>query len=132
MRAIAIGELALRSGTKVPTIRFYESIGLLPSPTRTTGGQRRFDPTTLERLALIRHARESGFDTEEIRGLLDLYEQPNAPCEGAAALADTLVRRIDTRLRRLKRLRNSLANTVASCKGSRSSECTVLRTLADH
>ena len=51
---ISIGELSRRTNVKVPTIRYYESIGLMPDPGRTEGGQRRYGQDELERLAFIR------------------------------------------------------------------------------
>src|SRR5690606_8356649 len=67
---LSIGDLARRTGVKVPTIRYYEQIGLLPSPPRTAGGQRRYGEDELKRLDFIRHARDLAFDIEDIRQLL--------------------------------------------------------------
>ena len=38
-----IGKLSKAAGVKVPTIRYYEQIGLLPEPGRSTGNQRLYD-----------------------------------------------------------------------------------------
>ncbi|MGE3830362.1 MAG: MerR family transcriptional regulator, partial [Parvibaculaceae bacterium] len=65
----SIGDLAKAAETKVQTIRYYETIGLLPEPGRSEGNQRRYDDAALRRLAFIRHARELGFTLESIRGL---------------------------------------------------------------
>ena len=62
-----IGELAKRTAVKVPTIRSYEQIGLLPEPARTQSGQRRYGVAEVDRLNFIRHARELGFDIDNIR-----------------------------------------------------------------
>ena len=71
---------------KVPTIRYYEQIGLLPAPPRTEGNRRTFDPGDLRRLAFIRHARELGFEIDAIRTLLTLQDDPHQPCATADAL----------------------------------------------
>jgi DNA-binding transcriptional MerR regulator len=55
---VPIGVAAMRSGVKVPTIRYYEQIGLLPERPRTTSNRRRYNASDLHRLAFIRHARE--------------------------------------------------------------------------
>lgn len=60
MRPVPIGEAARHSGVKVPTIRYYEQIGLLPTPPRNEGNRRQYDEGDLHRLAFIRHAREGG------------------------------------------------------------------------
>ena len=64
---LPIGELAKRTAVKVPTIRFYEQIGLLPHPARTANGQRRYGAAEVDRLNFIRNARELGFDIDNIR-----------------------------------------------------------------
>ena len=64
MSIYTIGELSKRSGVKVTTIRFYETRGLIPTPDRSAGGQRRFDQATANRLLFIRHSRELGFDLD--------------------------------------------------------------------
>ena len=61
---LAIGELSQRTNVKVPTIRYYEQIGLLASPVRTEGNQRRYGPGEINRLNFIRHARELGFEID--------------------------------------------------------------------
>jgi DNA-binding transcriptional MerR regulator len=83
----AIGEAARRSGVKVPTIRYYEQIGLLPAASRSEGNRRLYDRRDLDRLAFIRHARELGFEVEAIRTLLSLQDDPEQPCAAADAIA---------------------------------------------
>ena len=73
---VSIGEASRSSGVKVPTIRYYEQIGLLPAPPRTESNRRTFDARDLRRLAFIRHARELGFEIDAIRTLLTLAGRP--------------------------------------------------------
>ena len=63
----SIGDLSRRTGVKVPTIRYYEQMGLVAAPERSEGNQRRYSRHELERLAFIRHARDLGFAVEDIR-----------------------------------------------------------------
>ncbi len=79
MTDVPIGEAARRSGVKVPTIRYYEEVGLLPEPPRSEGNRRLYGETHLQRLAFIRHARELGFEVDAIRTLLDLQDSPASP-----------------------------------------------------
>jgi DNA-binding transcriptional MerR regulator len=67
---LSIGELARAGGVPVSTIRYYESIGLMPEPDRLAG-RRRYDDAATRRLALIVSAKRAGFALDEIRGLLD-------------------------------------------------------------
>lgn len=69
---LTIGKLGEAAGVKVPTIRYYEQIGLLPEPDRSAGNQRLYGQSALDRLAFIRHARELGFPLDAIRDLLSL------------------------------------------------------------
>jgi DNA-binding transcriptional MerR regulator len=64
-----IGELAAKSGIEVPTIRYYETLGLMPQPLRAASGYRTYCALDLERLAFIKHNQTLGFTLREI-GLL--------------------------------------------------------------
>ena len=66
----SIGELASETGVKVPTILYYEGIGLIAAPPRTEGNQRRYDSAAVERLRFIAHARAMGFPMDELRAML--------------------------------------------------------------
>ncbi len=96
---LAIGDLSRLTEVKVPTIRYYEQIRLLPEPVRTEGKQRRYGPAEVKRLNFIRHARQLGFEVEDIRQLLDLAQEPQASCHRADSIArhhlDDIERRID-------------------------------------
>jgi MerR family transcriptional regulator, mercuric resistance operon regulatory protein len=65
-----IGELARHTGCKVETIRFYESVGLLPTPGRESSGHRRYTEADRHRLTFIRRARDLGFSINWLRVLL--------------------------------------------------------------
>jgi DNA-binding transcriptional MerR regulator len=67
MKEFSIGELARATGVKVPTIRYYEDIGLMLEAPRTGGGQRRYSARARDRLGFIAHARDMGFPLEAIR-----------------------------------------------------------------
>jgi MerR family mercuric resistance operon transcriptional regulator len=56
-----IGKLAAETGVNIETIRYYERVGLIPAPPRTTGGHRAYDEQHAQRLAFIRRGRELGF-----------------------------------------------------------------------
>jgi len=67
---LSIGEVAARAGIKASSIRYYESLGVLPAPERVSG-QRRYEPGVLGRLTVIAVAQEAGFSLAEIRELLE-------------------------------------------------------------
>ena len=132
MSALSIGRLAHATGVKVPTIRFYEQIGLLPEPERTRSDRRVYSPDAVRRLAFIKHARQLGFSVEAIRELLDLADHPERPCEGANQLAEQQLAQVEAKIRQLQSLRRELNRMVeAGCRGA-ASDCRVLEALGDH
>ncbi len=66
----AIGQVAQASGVSVSVIRYYDELGLV-TPVRRVGGQRRFGPDAVSRVAFIRRAQATGFSLTDIKGLLD-------------------------------------------------------------
>jgi DNA-binding transcriptional MerR regulator len=126
----SIGELARRARVKVPTIRYYEQIGLLPPPPRTHGQQRRYDASHASRLNFIRHARELGFGVDAIRELLAMSAEPNRPCAEVDEMARRHIAEIDRRVAHLTALRVELQRMVDECGRGRVCECRVIETLA--
>lgn len=127
-----IGEVAKRTGIKVPTIRYYEGEGLVAPPRRTESGRRLYAEADVRRLSFIRHARTLGFEIDDIRSLLDLSDKPQRPCEEADRIARTHLATVNSRIEQLTRLRSELKRMVAACAGGSVADCRVIDTLADH
>lgn len=130
--SVPIGEAARQSGVKVPTIRYYEQIGLLPAPPRSQSNRRRYDRADLRRLAFIRHARELGFEVEAVRTLLSLQDRPDQPCEAADEIARLRLIEVRQRIASLEALGAELERMVEGCSHGRVDECRVIEVLADH
>ena len=130
--ALTIGELADRTGVKVPTIRYYESIGVMPEPGRTGSNQRRYDDRAVNTLRFIRHGRDLGFDIQEIRDLLMLAAHPERPCDQADEIALHHLEQVEQRIAILQSLRGELKRMIKQCAGSRVATCRVIEVLADH
>ncbi len=128
----SIGQLAARSGVKVPTIRYYEEVGLLAEPGRNAGNQRRYDTAALERLSFIRHARELGFSVEDIRALIEMSAHPEQPCAALDQIARDQLATTRARIARLQRLEAELQRIVSNCDGGHVGDCSVLAALGDH
>jgi len=124
--------MARASGTKAPTIRYYEQIGLLSPVERTEGNQRRYDSRARERLMFVRHARELGFSLDAVRELLDLSDHPERPCEEADTIARAQLEAVERRLESLVRLRRELERMIACCDGGQIRDCRILQTVGDH
>lgn len=129
---MTIGEVSKRTGVKVPTIRFYEQIGLLPSPPRSEGNRRQFEEVDLRRLSFIRHARDLGFEVNDIRELLDLADQPGRPCADADRIAQRHLAEVEARIAKLTALRGELRRMVDECSHGHVCECRVIQILGDH
>ncbi len=132
MSDLSIGALSRRCGVKVTTIRFYEGIGLMPAPPRTESDRRLYDAGHERRLSFIRHARELGFETGDIRAMLDLADRPDRPCEDVDRIARAHLQDVEHKIARLLGLRDELARMVGDCGRGTVADCRVIDTLADH
>lgn len=129
---LAIGKLSTAAGVKVPTIRYYEQIGLLPEADRSSGNQRIYGEAALERLSFIRHARELGFPLDAIRELLSLSDQPDIPCAAADGIAKRQLTAVKARIVRLQALQTELERMVVQCAHGTISDCRVIEVLGNH
>ena len=132
MRDYAIGELSSLSGVKVPTIRYYETIGLLAAPPRTEGNQRRYDEGALDRLRFIAHARSMGFPMPSIKSMLRLARHPDAPCEDLDALVADRQMEVEERIDRLNGLRAEHTAMIEDQHHGRVADCRIIEVLSDH
>ncbi|APX88365.1 MerR family transcriptional regulator [Brevirhabdus pacifica] len=129
----SIGTVARQTGLKVPTIRYYEQVGLLGAPERTEGNQRRYGKDQVERLGFIKHARDLGFPIEAIAALIDLAEHPDRSCAQAAEIAQRQLEDVREKLERLTRLEAELSRIAKGCSGTGVADtCYVMASLADH
>ena len=122
---LSIGDLSRQTGVKVPTIRYYEQVGLSAAPIRTEGKQRRYGAPDVLRPNFIRRSRELGFELDDIRDLLDLSAQPEKPCENADKITARHLAGLDQRISQLNALRGELSRMLANCDGAvwRTVEC---------
>ncbi len=127
----SIGELSKRTGVKIPTIRYYEQMGLIDAPERSEGNQRRYDQDGLNRLSFIRHSRDLGFAIEDIKQLLELSQHPEKPCHDAHRIAVHHLKDVQDRISKLRRLERELKR-ISQCDAGNIADCAVIETLADH
>lgn len=127
----SIGQLSQRTGVKIPTIRYYEQMGLIDVPERSEGNQRRYTADGLSRLSFIRHSRDLGFSIEDIKGLLELSQHPERPCHDVHGIAVQHLKNVQDKIAKLRRLERELKR-VSKCDADNVAECAVIETLADH
>ena len=133
-KTVSIGVLAQQTGCTVPTIRYYEEIGLLPQSPRTDAGRRTYDSGAVSRLTFIRRCRDFGFSIEQVRELVGLSDDANRPCSELRDIAAVHLSQLRAKLTELQALEKSMAAFVRSCDtacaGGAVLDCPILDELA--
>jgi Cu(I)-responsive transcriptional regulator len=129
-KQFTIGDLAKATGTKVETIRYYERIGLLPAPARTSGNYRSYNPKHLGRLSFLRRARDLGFSLEQVRALLGLSDQRRLSCEAVDRIAREHLAEVDRKIADLAALRRELHSVISQCGHGTVEECRIIEALS--
>ncbi|MBL8583013.1 MAG: helix-turn-helix domain-containing protein [Rhizobiaceae bacterium] len=129
---LTIGDLSRDTGVKVPTIRYYEQMGLMAEAERSEGNQRRYESRDRERLCFIKHARDLGFTIEAIRELLALNAHPESPCADAHDIADRQLQMVRDKIAKLRLLEKELDRITTRCDGDHVKDCYVIESLANH
>lgn len=127
-----IGALARATGVKVPTIRYYEAIALLPAPSRSSNNRRHYSARDVARLSFIRHARELGFELDAIRTLVALQDRPEKSCSEADSIVGTRLIEVGEKITYLSNLKMELERMLQGCGHDRIANCRVIEVLADH
>jgi len=125
-----IGLASDRSGVPAKTIRYYESIGLIPPADRTDGNYRDYDDSAVSVLQFLKRARAFGFTIDDCRELLSLYRDRNRSSADVKAIAGRRVVEIEAKILELKALRDTLGHLVDRCHGDERPDCPILDDLA--
>lgn len=132
MTGVTIGVAAKLTEIKIPTIRYYEEIGLISPPTRTESNRRLYDDTELSRLRFIGHARELGFDIEAIRAMISLQAHPEKSCSEIDQIATKHLADVNRRITGLQALKGELTRMIEGCNSGRIDKCRIVEVLQDH
>ena len=127
--AHSIGELGRLTATKVETIRYYERIGLLLKPARTSSNYRDYGQDELGRLSFIRRSRDLGFSLDQVRALLGLSDDRSCDCAGIDRIASQHLVEVDRKIADLRALRRELKAVIDSCDGGTVAECRIVEAL---
>ncbi len=104
---LTIGEVARRAGLRTSALRYYESVGLLPKPARVHG-QRRYDSTVIQHLAVLHLAQEAGFTVAEIGELFNGFTADTPPAVRWEALARRKLGEVEVLIQRAQRMKQVL------------------------
>lgn len=128
-REFTIGTLSKYSTVNIETIRYYEKIGVMPSPPRSEGGYRLYNENHQRRLSFICRSRELGFSLQEIRGLLALVDDKSYTC---AQVQNLTLEHLETTRKKivdLQKLETVLDEMVSQCDGGLIPDCPVIDAL---
>jgi Cu(I)-responsive transcriptional regulator len=125
-----IGDLARTTGTKVETIRYYERIGLLPAPARTSGNYRAYGLAHLGRLSFIRRSRDLGFPLEQVRALLGLADDREQDCAAVDVIARKHLAEVERKITDLTALRRELRDLIGQCSHGTVADCRIIEALS--
>lgn len=128
-KSLRISELANTAGVHVETIRYYQSIELLPRPDRAHGRIRRYGGEDLKRVRFIKRAQVLGFSLDEVAALLGLSDGRH--CAETKALAEKKLAMVEGKINDLAAIEKALKGLITECsKGSRKSGCPIIEALA--
>jgi DNA-binding transcriptional MerR regulator len=110
-----IGQIAGEAGVSVDTVRFYERVGVLPTPARTESGYRDYAPETVERIRLTRELQAIGFTLNEAVDALAAHDAGGATCESERWRLQAVLDRVDAKVAELTALRGRIVEAQAAC-----------------
>jgi DNA-binding transcriptional MerR regulator len=122
-QVMLIGEVAHRSGVSAKALRYYEDVGLLEPPERDASGYRHYHEAVLDRLRFVRSAQALGLTLGEIRGIVALRDDGEAPCRHVLELLRGRSSEIERTIRELRTLRAELKRLVARAQQLEPAAC---------
>lgn len=115
MCAMSIGELSRVADLPVATIRYYESVGLLPPASRRPGGHREFTRADLERLQFVTSRRALGFSIAQVRDLLARSGPGSVSCPDARQAAEVQLLAVRRKRAELEAMERALLAQIDDC-----------------
>ena len=124
-----IGEAAKASGVSAKMIRYYESIGLIPTAGRTGAGYRVYTSTEVQMLRFIRRSRDLGFPVEKIGELLALWRDRTRQSADVKRLATDQIDGLERKVREMQAMIDTLRHLADACCGDHRPDCPILADL---
>ncbi|CAI1086320.1 Copper export regulator [Serratia rubidaea] len=125
-----ISDVAKKTGLTSKAIRFYEEKGLVTAPIRTGNGYRSYNPKHIEELTLLRQARQVGFNLDECRELVALFNNPARHSADVKARTLHKVTEIEKHIQALQEMRQRLLTLAEQCPGDDGADCPIINNLA--
>ena len=127
--SLTIGRLAAATGVHFETIRYYQQLGLMPTPARPAGSVRRYGPDAMKRLRFIKRAQGLGFSLDEVKLLLGL--SVGRHCTETRMLAEKKMRMVEEKLANLRAIKKALSGLIGACGTGQSGRgCPIIESLS--
>jgi len=126
VREVTIGQLSSLADVNIETIRYYEKVGIMPNPPRSSSGYRIYSAPFLERLLFVRRSKELGFSQPEVRKLLTLVDEHTYTCAEVQEITAKQLAAVRTRIKDLKKLERALAKMISECDGGSVPDCPIV------
>lgn len=127
-----IGQVAEKTGVTAKSIRYYESINLIPAAGRSQGGYRQYDDRDVQILRFIKRARSLGFSVAQVGELLSLYRDTGRAAGEVKTIVQSRIAEIDAKLAELTSMRRTLSDLSHRCHGGDRPDCPILEDLEGH
>lgn len=121
-----ISKVSKLTGVSAKTIRYYESIDLMPEPARKENGYRDYSDREVDILRFIQSGRKMGFTLKDVASLLELWQDKNRASRDVRELAKRHIIEVEERISELEDIRNTLKNLVECCHGDDRPDCPIL------
>jgi MerR family copper efflux transcriptional regulator len=125
-----IGQAAAASGVSAKMIRYYESIGLVPSAARTEAGYRVYSDSDIHALRFIRRARDLGFSVEQMETLLALWSDRSRASADVKRVALGHIDELERKMQQIASMTRTLRHLVQNCHGDGRPDCPILEDLS--
>ena len=125
-----IGTVAKRTGVPARTIRYYESIGVMPPASRSENGYRAYTSRDMETLRFIQRARNLGFSIKDVADLLALWRDTSRASADVKSVAMRHIEQVERRIAELESIRRTLMDLTHRCHGDDRPDCPILDDLA--
>lgn len=126
---MTIGQLAEETGVHLETIRYYQRLGLMPTPERPHGSVRRYGADAISRLHFIKRAQALGFALDEVGLLLELSVGEH--CIETRTLAEQKVQIVKKKISDLRKIQAALNKLIDQCgTGSKGRGCPIIESLS--
>ena len=131
MSDLTVGKLAKEVGINPETVRYYETIGLMPNPNRRDSGYRIYSERDLKRLLFIKRAKELGFTLKEIQELFEIKVETKSTCGDVKHIAEHKIIDVEQKIKDLQKIKNVLKKLVSQCVNEEitADECPILEAI---